>query len=377
MRRMMLRTVRRSISGGQRFLVPVFGIVLAHIVIGLALYYSLIFGVALGAPVMPANSFGWASMSSAWDSNYYRAIAINWYPSSLDPLWAFFPLYPMTVRTLSFLGLEVRFTAVVVAITCGLGSVIVFQTITEQYMVRTQALIATCLYFLFPPVFVFSFVAYAEPMYLLLALLAWHFHRKQAEAKASIAAGLCALSRPEAFLIVIPLLYDYLSNRQFKHVPYVLVPFSAVGAWELYGLAKTGVWLPSYTADTFWNTPHAQAVRLAIQRLASGNLSSLEILFPYRWLIAATMAAVAIVLLLAWRNWKIDRALCVYLSGSTIILASTLSVAYRSFPRILSFIFPAGLPLHTRKLNLLVVTIILFLLLDYIAWLAFLTDGFY
>jgi len=357
--------------------VPVLGVVLAHLVTGLALYYSLGVGVTLGVPVMRTNPFDWISMFSAWDSGYYRAIALNWYPSSLNPLWAFFPLYPTTVRMLSFLGVGVRFGAVAVAVTCGLGGVIVFQTIAEQYMVRTQALIAACLYFLFPPVFVFSVVAYPESMFLLLALLAWYFHRHQSEANASITAGLCALTRPEGFLIVIPLLYDYLTQRQYKKAPYVLVPLSAVGGWEVYGLAKTGVWLPSYTAQAFWNTPHAQAVRLAIQRLATGNLSSVPVLFPYRWLIAAIIATVAIVLLLGWRNWKIDRALSIYLFASTIILASTLSFAYRSFPRILSFIFPVGLPLHTRKLNLLVAMFLVFLVLDYIAWLAFLTGGFY
>jgi hypothetical protein len=94
-------------------------------------------------------------------------------------------------------------------------------------------------------------------------------------------------------------------------------------------------------------------------------------------LIAAVLAILATVLFLAWRDWKIDRALSIYIIASLIILGWRLSVVYRSFPRILSFIFPIGLPMHTRKLNLLLALTLIFLIADYIAWLAFLTDGFF
>ena len=140
------------------------------------------------------------------------------------------------------------------------------------------------------------------------------------------------------------------------------VSLSAIGGWELYGYARTGVWLLPLAAQEYWNTRKARAVRLAIQKLVTGNLSSVEVLFPCRWLIIAIIATFAIVAFVAWRNWKIDRALSIYLVATTLILASTLSVAYRSFPRILSFIFPVGLPMHTKKLILLVALVLAFMI---------------
>jgi len=373
----MLHIVRSLALDPKRFILPVLGIALAHAAVGLVLYYSLRAGVTLSNPFMAAHPFSWIYMFSGWDSSYYLEIAGNWYPPKLDPLWAFSPLYPATVRTLVFLGVDLRIGGFAVAVICGLASIMVFQKVAELYMARTQALIAASLYFLFPPVFVFSFVTYPEPMFILLALLSWYFHQKRSDRNASVAAGLCALSRPEGFLIIIPLLYEYAIRRQFRKVGYALVPLFAIAGWELYGYTQTGVWLPSLAAGHFWHTPKVHAVRQAIQQLVTGNFNSVDVLLPYWWLILTIIAILAIVLFLVWRDWKIDRALSIYLLASVMILGWSLSALYRSFPRVLSFIFPVGLPLHSRKLNLLVALAIIFLALDYIAWLAFLTDGFY
>ena len=370
--------VVRGISlSRKRFIIAPLGILLAHVVVGLFLYCSLRAGTTFGSHVFRGHTFSWIYLFSSWDSSYYFEIARNWYPSNLSPVWAFSPLYPATVRVLSFLGLDVNAGGFVVAVACCLASIILFQRVAEYYMGRAQALIATSLYFLFPPVFVFSFVSYPESLFLLLALLCWHFHQKHSDLNASVAAGLCAVSRSEGFLIIIALLCDYVIRRRFRLIGYVLLPLSAITCWELYGYARTGVWLSSWIAGEYWNTPKAQAVRLAILKLIAGNATSVDILIPYRWLIVAIIATFAIVAFVAWRTWKIDRALSMYLIATTVILASTFSVAYRSFPRILSFIFPIGLPLHTRKASLLVLLGLAFLILDYVAWLAFLTDGFY
>lgn len=381
MSNILVRAAGRFLPTRKRFVLPVFGFALVHLVIGLVLYYSLQAGGSFSVPFMKINPsslpFDWLYLFSAWDSEIYRDIALNWYPPKLSPHWAFFPLYPATVRLLSFVGVNAGLGAFTVAVICGFGSVIVFQEVAERYMVRAQAFVATSLYFLFPPVFVFSVASYPQSMFLLLALLSWHFHKEHSELKACIAAGLCALTRAEGFLLAIPLLYDYLSERKFKNVVYALVPLSATAAWELYGLALTGVSFPSLAAGKFWNTPNVQAIKLAIQQLAGGNLSSVGVLLPYGWLIVSILGILAVVFLLAWRNLKIDRALSVYLVASTLILGATLSIAYRSFPRILSFFFPVGLPLHTDRVSLLVALTLIFLVLDYIAWFAFLTDGFY
>lgn len=371
--------LKRLMVTRKRFMVPLLGIAAVRTLLGILLYYSLRVGGSFSVPFMSSSnlSFDWLYLFSAWDSAYYRNIALAWYPPKLAPQWAYFPLYPATVRLLSLVGLDVGFAAFIVPMICGYASVIVFQKIAERYLGKTQGAIAASMYSLFPPVFVFSAASYAESMYLLFSLLSWHFHQEKSDLKASIVGGLCSLSRPEGFLIVIPFLYDYLRKRQFRKFGYLLLPMSATAAWELYGLAITGVWLPTRAAGSFWVTANTRTVNLAIRELVLGNLSSARILLPYFWLIVAIFAIMVLVLFLAWRVWKIDEALSIYLLGATLVMSLSTTIGFRSFPRILSFFFPLGLPLCTRNWKLLAFLALLFLVLDYVAWLAFLTDGFY
>ena len=306
----------------KRFILPLIGIAAVRTLLGILLYHSLRAGGGFSVPFMSSWKlpFDWLYLFSAWDSGLYREIALGWYPPKLAPHWAFFPLYPATVRLLSLVGLDVGLGAFIVPIVCGYASIMVFQKIAERYLGKTQGAIATSMYFLFPPIFVFSAASYPESMFLLFGLLSWHFHQERSDLKASIAAGLCSLCRPEGFLLVIPLLYDYLRKRQFRKTGYLLIPLSATGAWELYGLFMTGVWLPTRAAGAFWNTPNAQAVKLAIRQLVQGNLSSVGILLPYSWLILTIITIIVIVLFLAWRVWKIDKALSVYLLATTLII---------------------------------------------------------
>lgn len=371
--------LNRVMATRKRFILPLVGIAVVRTLLGILLYYSLRSGGSFSVQSMSSWKlpFDWLYLFSAWDSGSYRNIALEWYPPKLAPQWSFFPLYPATVRLLGLVGLDVGLGAFVVPMVCGAVSIMLFQKIAERYLGKAQGAVAASMYFLFPPVFVFSAASYPESMFLLFSLLSWHFHQEESDLKASMAAGLGSLSRAEGFLLVIPLLYDYLRKRQFGRIGYLLIPLSATAAWELYGLAMTGVWLPTRAAGAFWNTPKAQAVKLAIRQFAQGNLISVGILLPYSWLILTIITIIVLVLFLTWRVWRIDKALSVYLLSITLIISSLISVALRSSPRILSFFFPVGLPLHTRNLKLLVFLVLLFLILDYVAWLAFLTDGFY
>lgn len=365
----------------KRFILPPLGITAVRTLIAIILYSTLRIGGSFRVPFMDIWKlklpFDWLYLFSAWDSVYYRGIALYWYPTKLTALWAFFPLYPAAVKLITLTGLDAELGALIISIICSLASVVVFQQIAEHYMDKTQALISATLYFLFPPIFVFSAATYPESMFLLFSLISWRFHQKQYDLKASMTAALTSLIRIEGFLLVIPLLYDFACQKQFKKIPFLLIPISAIAGWEIYGFLRTGVWLPTRAAGKFWGTLNVYAVRFAIGQLIHGNLQSITILLPYFWLIVTILAALVIVIFLAWQNWGIDKALSIYVFASTFILGIVTTIGYRSFPRILSFFFPIGLPMHTKKSILLLAVIIIFLVLDYIVWLAFLTDGFY
>ena len=365
----------------KRFLMLPLGITAFRALIAIILYSTLRVGGVFSVPFMdiwePKLPFDWLYLFSAWDSIFYRGIALYWYPTKPTALWAFLPLYPATVKLIALSGIDTELGALIISIICSLASIVVFQQIAERYMDKTQALIATTMYFLFPPVFVFSAATYPESMFLLFTLVSWRLHQEKSDLRASVAAALSSLIRWEGFFLVIPLLYDFTRQKQFKKITYLLIPLAAIAGWEVYGFVITGFWLPTLAAYRFWSTAQSRAVALAVRQLIEGNRSSIAILLPYSWLIAAILASLVAVVFLAWRVWRIDKALCIYVLTSVFILAVTTRVAYRSFPRVLGFFFPIGLAMHTRKTKLLIVVIILFLVVDYFAWLAFLTDGFY
>jgi len=313
---------------------------------------------------------------SAWDTGHYVGIAQSWYPASLAPQWAFFPLYPAAIRLLTWISIEPLLGAFIIATAAGLVSVLVYQKVAEIYVPKPQASLTTLLYFLLPPVLVFSGVSYSEPLFLLFTLLTWHYHVKGADLRAGVMASLASLTRPTGILIAIPLAYECIRRRRgFLHLA---LPFLAVGGWALYAYQRTGNPLTILVARSqFWLDQNALAIQTAFLRLLGGDLGSLSMLAGYSRIIVEGLVFMVFILVLCWRAWGINRALGLYAFSSTLAIASLGFVTSPfSLPRYLVFIFPLGLSLNTRRRPLLAAMIAVFLVLDYLAWWAFLTDRF-
>jgi len=180
---------RRITDSAQRFLIPVLLVAAARTAIAFTVSLSLAW----------KQGFGIGQLFFAHDSGYYVDIAESWYPPYLAPVWHVFPLYPSMIRVAHLLGVDVSVSAVVIAVGCGLISVPIFQIIVEHYFSKRYAMIATLLYFLLPPVFVFTGVAYSESLFLLFTLLAWYCHLRGHEERSLIAAVLGSVARLTAF----------------------------------------------------------------------------------------------------------------------------------------------------------------------------------
>jgi hypothetical protein len=89
------------------------------------------------------------------------------------------------------------------------------------------------------------------------------------------------------------------------------------------------------------------------------------------------LISLMVFVILFYKVLKIDRALGVFcFSYAVALFAFGFPATFGSFPRFLGVLFPIGLPMYTHRLTLRVVIIIGLLILDYLAWLAFLKDGF-
>ena len=358
-------------------------------VVGVRLVYAvLLYGVLrtkgifnvpfMGVVKLP---FDWLYLFAAWDTGYYYSIAQYWYPSSLSPQWAFFPLYPAMVKALNSIGFDVSAGAFMVATIAALVSIPLLLKVSRKYLSVDQAFKATLLYFLFPPVFVFSGASYSESVFLLLSLLSWNYHLQGREVRAGLAAGLCTLTRSYGILIALPLAYDFLRRRDFRKLGCLAIPASALAGWLIYAYSRTGSFAV-LSARTFWNSQNSIIFRNGLIELVQGRLNSLPVLLPFLWkyfpIALAALISVLLFALLLLRMWKMDRALGYYsLASLLVIVYFGFFPSFGSFPRYLAFIFPIALALSTRRNWLFYGAVTTFLALSFVAWWAFLTDGFF
>jgi len=293
---------RRITESAQRFFIPVLLIAAARAAIAFTI------GLSLGW----RQGFGITQIFFAHDSNFYVDIAKLWYPPYLALVWHEFPLYPSMIRAAYLLGADVPVSAVVIAVGCGLISVPIFQIVVEYYFSKRYAMIATLLYFLLPPVFVFSGVAYSESIFLLFTLLAWYCHLRGHEERSLIAAVLSSLARANGVLITIPLAYDYLRRRQFRHLALLTIPLLFVFGWLMYGYIMTGTWA-YFASNIFWQSENITVFRQSLINILQGRMYAIEFIaaigFKYLPITIAAVTSFVVFIILCYKVLKIDRAL--------------------------------------------------------------------
>jgi hypothetical protein len=235
------------------------------------------------------------------------------------------------------------------------------------------------LYFLLPPVLLFSGVNYSEPLFLLLSVGTWYFAKKAKFLYANLLAALVSLARPNGLLMIIPLTIQCIRNRKLTELAYLLIPILGFGAWVLYGYAMTGIPLVSRTAlTTDWRiNPLPRDILLSLASVITGNMSAVNFLVSNSPIIVGGSIFIAFILFLGYGAYKIDPALGLYVLISVCLIVSYgFLTSPFSFPRYLTFLFPIGLPLYTKKRWLIVCLVGVFLVLNYLAWNAYLTDSF-
>lgn len=161
------------------------------------LYYGM-------SPLDP-SALGWLFAPwQRWDAIWYTAIAERGYSAS-DLSTAFFPLYPLLIRTfMQFVPVNSIAAGLAISSAATLGAFVLFFLLIrlddgEQNAGQALAYLAT-----FPTAF-FLIAPYTESLFLLLVLGAWWLARTHKWWLAGGVAGLAALTRPQGVLILLPL----------------------------------------------------------------------------------------------------------------------------------------------------------------------------
>ena len=168
------------------------------------------------------NAHPFVNMWARWDGGWYLDIAEHGYrfvPGEQSNV-AFFPLYPYLLRLVHYiiplnrdsgwlcLGIIVSNTALLVAL------IYFYRLIRLDYDRRTAA--RAVLYLCVFPTTVFLSAVYSESLFLALVISAFYYARAARWLFAGALTAAAALCRPPGVLLIIPLAFEYLSQKEFR-----------------------------------------------------------------------------------------------------------------------------------------------------------------
>ena len=302
-----------------------------------------------GWRAQPLPDPGWQNAFTSFerfDALWFLRIASSGYRTG-DGSAAFFPLFPLAIRAVSWVMGGHPFGAALLvsnaAIACGL-CVVYALTASERSIAtarRTVLLVG-----LFPTSF-FFFAPYSESLFLLLAATTYWAARSRRWAAAGAAGALAALTRNVGIVLAPALVVEAFHQRREGRGSVLpgLVAAVAVGlgtlAYLAYWWAKVGDWLAPIDQQANWqrtfSSPWATVVdgtRDAFRYLGNANGGYWLI----DWLIVVPVVGASVFALLRYRP-----SYSVYLWGGLLIPLSFVFAdrPLMSMPRFVLPLFPA------------------------------------
>jgi hypothetical protein len=143
----------------------------------------------------------------AWDGIWYRRIATHGYllvsGRQSDP--AFFPLYPLLMKTFAASGLPIAAAGLLLSNVLFLGALFAFDALSTELFDPSRARRATLLLAFFPTTYVCSMI-YPESLVVLAYSLTGLFAIRRRWGACALTAAVAALARPEGILLALPIL---------------------------------------------------------------------------------------------------------------------------------------------------------------------------
>jgi hypothetical protein len=190
------------------------------------------------------------NLFSRWDSGWYLQIALNGYPPGNSPIaiqWAWFPLYPITMK--AGLILTPWFTSAEAVLVAGFFisnvlffvSLYLFYKLSQKILLDSRLALLSTFFFCFWPGAFFYSAVYSESLFMTLALSAFYFLEKKQQVQATALGFLAAFARSTGFLIFIPFLVLGVQKRSRTLIAMALLVASPYLLFNLYGYSLTGV----------------------------------------------------------------------------------------------------------------------------------------
>ena len=338
---------------GYRYCVQVF----VGVRLGLLLLGLLAVGLfppldPVSVPGWPARALpdpGWHNLFTAWerfDALWFLRIAAEGYRSA-DGSAAFFPLYPLLIRMVSFLlGGHPFAAALLVSNAAFLGALFVVYSLTRSELSEDAARTTVLLLCLFPTSF-FFFAPYSESLFLLLAATALWGARRGRWLTAALAGGGACLTRSVGIVVAVAIAVEAI--QQWREGERALVPGIAAAGGAMLGsagylafwAAKTGDWLAPLNQQANWERTFswpwatlAEGTSVAFRYV--GNTNGAYWLID--WLLVMPLLVTSAYAILRYR-WSYR----IYLLGGLLIPLTFIFEGrpLMSMPRFLLPLFPA------------------------------------
>jgi Gpi18-like mannosyltransferase len=212
------------------------------------------------------TSHPWVNMLSRWDAARYVEIARDGYryEPGVSSNAAFFPLYPLLIRAIHALLLlpENDYWWLVIAIAISNVALLIALTYFRALLAMDfgEDLISRTITYLliFPTTFFFSGV-YSQSLFLALTVAAFYYARTNRWLLACILAALATLTRSQGMILALPLLIEYLHERNFRLqkirwniTAFALVP-TALLAFDRFLKLKFGSWTVMFDVQSIWD----------------------------------------------------------------------------------------------------------------------------
>ena len=327
----------------------------------IALRVGLVVLAAIAVGVIPAREgvdvpgwlagpidHGWRAAFTALerqDALWFLRIATAGYDAS-DGSAAFFPLYPLVVRVVSWLvGGRPLLAATLVSNASFFGALLVLYDLTVRELSEAVARRTIVYQAVFPTAF-FFLAPYSESLFLFLSVLAFRQARRDRWMSAALAGGLAALTRSIGVVLIPALLVmafeRYRANggrlgpRVASAIAVALGPLAYFAWW---GIARGDALAPLH-AQANWQRVAAFPLG-SLWRATQMAFGGLGVVDPAYWIIDLLITGVVIAaVVIGWR--RLPLPYLIYALGCLLI---PLSYPFEprpllSMPRFVAVIFP-------------------------------------
>lgn len=175
-----------------------------------------------------------------YDSVHYISIAKYGYAKPF--LYAFFPMYPMLIKVLSYLIPSYEISGLFISNICSFLSIIILNKLTKDNFWSMTT-------FIFTPILAYTSIIYTESVFMLFTILGYYLYKNNKYLLSGIIIGLSMLTRNSGIIlwgaIGLDMLYRLFIEKdktiQFKRIITFGLPSLIIGLiYSLYLYAETG-----------------------------------------------------------------------------------------------------------------------------------------